>query len=125
MRKPGAALPPFLALAFFIGAASAANTSSINLAPKAQFTSGAIKAIAVQATVDCTGGTGMLTVSVTQSPSQSNAGTPASGSGSSSVKCDGQPHKIAVAIVSNFNLGSATATATLAAPSGPASDTRT
>jgi hypothetical protein len=74
--------------------------------------------------VRCSGGTGMVTATATQSSSQSNTGssdTVPGFPGDSQVKCDGVSRQVALSYLGegNFNLGYASITATLMPPSGP------
>jgi hypothetical protein len=74
--------------------------------------------------VACTGGSGAVDVTVTQSQPE----TPypvAAGSGPQIVTCDGRSRSVAVTIVGfGFDAGKATATAELTAPSGNVKVTR-
>ena len=74
----------------------------------------AFNEVLAKITASCTGGTGTVTVMITQSAAQSNANMPATGSGDSSVKCDGHARTIAVSVSANYaNIGEAAATAML------------
>jgi hypothetical protein len=67
-------------------------------------------------TATCTGGSGTVTVRLTQGAVR--------GTGSTLAACDGQPHTGAVTVVGAFQLGAATARATLASPGGSDTDSR-
>jgi hypothetical protein len=121
-----------LALALVTGVSpAAASGTSITIAPKATIAAGFSGfRIGIQVTAQCSGGTGLIVMQVSQTAAQANSGFAASGSGSENVKCDGQSHKIALTVFAfvgptGFSNGYATANATLTAPSGNASDTRT
>jgi hypothetical protein len=106
---------------------AAADHSNITIDNQAQlflFVPGS-NGVGVQVHYVCSGGSGRLTVSATQTPQQSGTGVGAHGSLSSAVLCDGHPHFVSETILgtATWNLGSATATATLTAPSGTATDT--
>ena len=74
----------------------------------------AFNEVLAKITASCTGGTGTVTVMITQSAAQSNANMPATGSGDSSVKCDGHARTIAVSVSASYaNIGEAAATAML------------
>jgi hypothetical protein len=111
------------ALALVPAGVAQAQTADVAIEPNAQYDiEGAILHVEVKAT--CTGGTGLVTVQVTQSPPE----TPypvAFGSGPNSVVCDGQTHETGVTIFGEgFDAGKALATATLTAPSGTDTDER-
>jgi hypothetical protein len=111
--------------------ARAATSTSVNIAPKAYVSEVGFR-LDTELTIQCTGGAGSVTVTVTQTPAQSSSGVGASGTnfaGFPPAKCDGSPHKLAVTVLPLFggfyNVGKASASATLAAPSGTVSDART
>ena len=121
-----------LALALVTGAGSPAATgSSVSIAPKAYvYDFGFL--LETQLTIQCTGGPGSVAMTVTQSAAQSSNGQGASGSAITffeSANCDGSPHKLDVTVIDRssgkFDIGKATASATLTAPSGTATATRT
>lgn len=85
--------------------------------------------IGVPVTFKCSGISGTISVSVTQTAMQSGTGIATTGTGSLPVKCDGRFHKVSVGIAPfpsfpGFNLGPAIATAKLTVtPLGIATDT--
>src|SRR5260221_13846365 len=106
--------------------ATAATTSQPSIEEQAQFINPLL--INVQVDVKCSGGTGTVTVSVTQTAAQSSNGVGDSGTGVGKVNCNGNEQKLAVTVPGSgglWNLGSATAQASLTAPSGPAFDEKT
>ena len=116
-----------LALALVtVSAGGAAGGTTVSIAPKA-----AVlffdQEVEVQVTATCTDTvTGTVIVSVTQTAAQSGNGNGGSGSGGASVNCDGSPHKVNVtAFGCCFNIGKATATATLSTTSDSATEMRT
>jgi hypothetical protein len=101
------------------GATSTPNSLSIE--PKAQYRAFIVD---VAFLVRCEGGLGVVNVQVSQSPPES--AFPASGSGGSTVVCDGRQREFVVQnCCGTFNLGRAVAVATLIAPSGTATDSKT
>ena len=124
-----AVLVMIVGLVFSTGTVAADTpTSTMNINNQAQlylFLPG-VNGIGVQVAYKCSGGSGVLNVSATQTPQQSGSGVGASGSQGSSVLCDGDPHTVSETILGTgtWNLGSATATATLTAPSGNVTQTR-
>ncbi len=107
-------------------ATAASTTSQLSIEDQAQFINPLF--INVQVDVKCSGGTGTVTVSVTQTAAQSSNGVGDSGTGVGKVNCNGNEQKLAVTIPGSgglWNLGSATAQASLTAPSGPAFDEKT
>jgi hypothetical protein len=118
-----------LALALVTGAGSPAATgSSVSIAPKAYVYDVGIF-VEVELTFTCSGGAGNVDVTVTQTAAQSSNGQGATGSTfalAESSNCDGSPHKLSVSVFGGlFDIGKATASATLTAPSGIATATRT
>jgi hypothetical protein len=117
-----------LALALVTGAGSPAATgSSVSIAPKASVYDVGIF-VEIQLTFTCSGGFGSVDVTVTQTAAQSSNGTAATGSSflGETANCDGSPHKLNVSVFGGlFDIGKATASATLTAPSGIATTTRT
>jgi hypothetical protein len=96
--------------------------SQVQIDPNAQYDIPGL--IHVGLKVRCSGGPGTVTVRVTQSPPENP--TVQNGVGSEPVVCDGQTHAVGVSIGGgNFDAGKATATATLTAPSGNDTATRT
>jgi hypothetical protein len=95
----------------------------------------AANTVLVKITALCTGGitglvSGSVHVQVDQSADQSTGNQDTSGMADYPVKCNGQPQTIAADVgfdtnVPGFNLGSATASVTLFAPSGVISSVRT
>ena len=75
--------------------------------------------------VSCTGGTGLVTVSVDQPYPESPDPLGAHGTGEMDVVCDGKTHNVGVTVVGViYDAGKAKATATLTAPSGAVTTTR-
>lgn len=75
--------------------------------------------------VSCTGGTGLVTVSVDQPYPESPDPLGAHGTGVMDVVCDGKTHNVGVTVVGViYDAGKAKATATLTAPSGAVTTTR-
>jgi hypothetical protein len=69
--------------------------------------------------VACTGGTGVVTVSVDQPYPESPDPLGAHGTGVMDVVCDGKTHNVGVTVIGViYDAGKAKATATLIAPSG-------
>jgi hypothetical protein len=130
--KRFAALVAFgLALALITGAGSPAATgSSVSIAPKAHVYLGGSR-VEIQLTFTCSGGSGSVMVTVTQTAAQSSNGQGANGQNMilDTTKCDGSPHKLDVTVVAvsgSFDIGKATASATLTDPStNTVTDTRT
>jgi hypothetical protein len=120
-----------LALALVTGVSPAApsgTTTSISIAPKAYvYDLGFL--LEAQVTILCSGGAGSVFMQVNQTAAQSSNGIGATGSQFfEDAKCDGSPHKLSVtigAVDGLYDVGTATANAQLAAPSGFADDTRT
>jgi hypothetical protein len=122
-----------LALALVMGAGPGAawngTTTSIRIAPRAAvlFFGSEVEA---QVTVICTG-TGNIDMMVTQTAAQSGNGQGTTGTDFVPVEtanCDGRPHNVNVSVFSPdgfFDIGYATASATLITTSGTASDKRT
>jgi hypothetical protein len=117
-----------LALALVTGAGSPAATgSSVSIAPKAYVYDVGIF-VETELTFTCSGGSGSVEVTVTQTAAQSSNGQGASGTSfvGELTNCDGTPHKLNVSVFGGlFDIGKATASATLIAPSGTATATRT
>jgi hypothetical protein len=118
-----------LTLALVTGSgALAAPGTSISVAPKA-FVSFFGFLLETQVTVQCSGGLGDISGTVTQTAADSGNGVGATGSTfGETANCDGTSHKVAVTFIpdtSAFNIGKATASMTLFTPSGTATDTRT
>jgi len=117
-----------LTLALVIGSgASAAPGTSITIAPKAHvYDFGFL--VEAQATVLCSGGIGSISGTLTQTAADSGNGVGATGTTfGESVNCDGTSHKVNVSFFADtglFDIGTATASMTLVAPSGTATDTR-
>jgi len=110
-----------------IWAGSSAQTLGLPGSPSLHIHKGAISffltsnEVLAKVTASCTGGPGMVVVTITQTAAQSNAGMAAGpGFGSSTVKCDGQPRAIAVSVglTDYYNIGQATAMATLTGGNG-------
>ena len=108
-----------LALPFGLSRASATGTSpttAITIQPFAQYDDAGF-VLHVGLYVRCTGGLGLVQVSVDQYPPQSP--TPAHGLGSDDVVCDGKTHEAAVTIGGiKFDAGKAIAEATVIPPPG-------
>jgi hypothetical protein len=103
------------------GVAASGGESSISIEPNAQYFAFSVD-VAVR--VNCTGGSGVASVVVSQSPPVS--AFPSQGSGGSTVICDGHEREFAVvACCGDFNIGKADAVASLNAPSGTATATKT
>lgn len=69
--------------------------------------------------VSCTGGTGVVNVSVDQAYPEAPDPLGAHGSGVMDVVCDGKTHNVGVTVIGViYDAGKAKATATLTAPSG-------
>jgi len=69
--------------------------------------------------VSCTGGTGVVKVSVDQAYPETPDPLRAHGTGVMDVVCDGKTHNVGVTVIGViYDAGKATATATLTAPSG-------
>jgi hypothetical protein len=87
-----------------------------------------VTSVLIEVTALCYGGTGLITVHISQSSTQSNAGTTTTNAGpyTQQVKCDGEPRTVAVSTgVLPINMGQADVTAALMATSGSPSKTRT
>ncbi|MFL5925724.1 MAG: hypothetical protein ACJ77E_02165 [Gaiellaceae bacterium] len=119
-----------LALVAGVGPAASGTSTSITIAPKAAvlFFGSEVEA---QVTVVCTGA-GTINMTITQTAAQSGNGVGAT-SGSDpfiveQANCDGTPHKVSVTVNpldGLYDIGKATASATLNTTSGTATDTRT
>ena len=106
--------------------AGAATNTKVSIESNAQIWGPNNEAVEVGVHYQCAGGLGTIFVQVTQSPPE-NA-FPSLGTGTFPVTCDGQTHEAALSATSGpfaFDAGKAQATATLTAPSGTATDTRT
>jgi hypothetical protein len=111
-------LLPVLTLAALLALAAPARAAGtqVSLDGVGDWESAAVVDLSGAAT--CGGGTGIVSVQVRQGSS--------TGAGQVQVICDGAPHSFGVSAVGGpFQLGSARATATLTAPSGTASTSRT
>jgi hypothetical protein len=105
---------------------AAAQGSSIQIDPLSQVTTVFFfnGHVTVGYRYECSGGTGTVFGTVTQSPPESAFTT--SAFGFQNVACDGKRHDGSVTMCCGFGFdaGRATATLTLSAPSGSATDTR-
>lgn len=110
---------PLLALAVLLAMGSPASAaSSISLDAIADW-SNAGATVDVSGTATCTGGNGTVTVQLRQGNVVGHGTNP-------NIVCDGASHAFSVTVAGGpFTLGSAKATASLTAPSGNASTSRT
>jgi len=99
-------------------ATGSAGGSSVSINQYADFNfSGTQLDVGLQ--VSCTGGTGVVDVSVDQAYPESPDPLGAHGSGVMDVVCDGKTHNVGVTVIGViYDAGKARATATLVAPSG-------
>jgi len=106
------------------GATGSTGGSSVSINQYADFNfSGTQLDVGLQ--VSCTGGTGVVNVSVDQAYPESPDPLGAHGSGVMNVVCDGKTHNVGVTVVGViYDAGKAKATATLTAPSGTKSVSR-
>lgn len=122
-----AGLVMIVGLVFSTGTAAAATTSSLSIAPQGQFID--LFQVDVEVAVKCFGGTGTVSVKVTQTAAQSSNGIGNTATAATVVKCDGNEHDLALfasGFGGQFTLGPADAQASLTlAPSGPAFAERT
>jgi hypothetical protein len=104
-------------------AAAAPAPSNVSISGQATYIDNAF--VVAEVTASCDGGMGLVTVTVQQShPPLPQANK----SGSTNVICDGSQRKYLVDVFAGtglFQLGTAEAAATLAAPSGTDTDTKT
>jgi hypothetical protein len=103
-------------------AAGASTNTKVSIEPNAQVMTLGFVIVGVH--YQCFGGNGVVSVQVTQFPPDNWITT--SGTGAQTVTCDGQTHEASIPVQGSFgyDAGKATATATLTAPSGSATDTR-
>ena len=99
-------------------AAGATGGSSVSINQYADFNFNGTQ-LDVGLQVSCTGGTGVVNVSVDQAYPESPDPLGAHGSGVMDVVCDGKTHNVGVTVIGViFDAGKAKATAMLIAPSG-------
>jgi hypothetical protein len=119
-----AALAAPLALAPGIALATGGTGSSVSINQYADFNFAGTQ-LDVGLQVSCTGGTGVVNVSVDQPYPESPDPLGAHGTGVMDVVCDGKTHPVGVTVIGViYDAGHAKATATLTAPSGTATTTR-
>ena len=119
-----AALAAPLALAPGIALATGSTGSSVSINQYADFNFAGTQ-LDVGLQVSCTGGTGVVNVSVDQPYPESPDPLGAHGTGVMDVVCDGKTHPVGVTVIGViYDAGHAKATATLTAPSGTATTTR-
>jgi hypothetical protein len=108
-----------LPLGLLQGVAKAVTGTSVSIAPTADYNL-AGTSLDVQLFVRCTGGSGVATITVTQTTPET--GDPAAiGTGFSTVVCDGQTHTVGITATGGvFDPGKAKAVAEVTAPSGKA-----
>jgi hypothetical protein len=108
------------------GLAKADGTTDVSILLQAQYVTEVVVSVALHVTCEGSPTPGIVDVTVEQNPPETQSTT--IGTGEQVVVCDGNQHDVAVTVTggsfSGFDIGKATATATLVAPSGTDTDSR-